>query len=191
MYSNKMQGGHFYPAKLIHTVPFRRHQDSVLLPHKGANRKAARHMPGPKSWDGAKRRLKRPRTDGAAKALEQNVGKIVCGGKAARRPDGVERPQQPMRKLKVVRNDHEKRLRALNKLLREIEALQERAATGDELDAQQSAKCSRLDVVLSEMEALISTADAPPAPTAGIAKPKRKKEKQLPPWVKKKPGKVR
>ncbi len=49
-------------------------------------------MPGPKSWDGAKKRLKRPRTEGAARAIAQDVGKIVCGGKAARRSDGADRP---------------------------------------------------------------------------------------------------
>ena len=133
--------------------------------------------------DGAKKRLKRPRTEGAARAIAQDVGKIVCGGKAARRSDGADRPQMPMRK-QPKKTGSEKRLRALNKLLREIEALQERAMAGETLLPEQNAKCSRLDTVLSEMEALMAEAAAPPPPRpAGIVKPK-KKEKKLPPWVK-------
>ena len=46
----------------------------------------------------------------------------------------------------------EKRLRALNKKLREIELLQERLQRGDTLDSQQHAKLSTVDVVLKQIE---------------------------------------
>ena len=50
---------------------------------------------------------------------------------------------------------NEKRLRSLNKLLRDIEALQAKEAAGEELDDQQIAKVDRLDDVLAEMEELM------------------------------------
>ena len=50
----------------------------------------------------------------------------------------------------------EKRLRALNKLLRQIEELQERESRGEALDEQQQEKVGRLDVVLEEMESLMA-----------------------------------
>ena len=56
---------------------------------------------------------------------------------------------------KLARDTREVRLRALNKLLREIEALQQREEGGDELDAQQRKKCDRLDDVLREIETLL------------------------------------
>ena len=51
--------------------------------------------------------------------------------------------------------DGEKRLRALNKLLRDIEVLQEKEAAGETLDEQQETKLGRLDEVLAEMEELM------------------------------------
>ena len=56
-----------------------------------------------------------------------------------------------MRKL----NDNEKRVRALNKKLRDIEAIQEREKAGEPLDEQQLAKLDRLDDVLTEMDELM------------------------------------
>ena len=111
-------------------------------------------MAGPRSWSGAKQRLKRPRTVEAAASLEQNVGKI-------QRRKIREQPRPPVRsgarasKKKLARDTREIRLRALNKLLREIEALQQREEGGDELDAQQRKKCDRLDDVLREIETLL------------------------------------
>ena len=55
----------------------------------------------------------------------------------------------------IVLKDGEKRLRALNKLLRDIEALQEKEAAGETLDEQQETKLGRLDEVLAEMEELM------------------------------------
>ena len=57
-----------------------------------------------------------------------------------------------MRKL----NDNEKRVRALNKKLRDIEAIQEREKAGEPLDEQQLAKLDRLGSVLADLESLIS-----------------------------------
>ena len=48
--------------------------------------------------------------------------------------------------------DSEKRLRALNKKLRCIEELQDRASRGEELDEQQQSKLATLDAVLSGIE---------------------------------------
>ena len=59
------------------------------------------------------------------------------------------------KRMGVALNGNEKRLRALNKLLREIEALQQREADGAALDEQQQAKIDRIDDVLSEMETLM------------------------------------
>ena len=64
----------------------------------------------------------------------------------------IARPKPKMRKL----NDNEKRVRALNKKLREIEALQLSEAAGETLDEQQQAKLDSLDAVLEEMETLMT-----------------------------------
>ena len=55
-----------------------------------------------------------------------------------------------------ARGGDEKRLRALNKKLREIEALQLSEAAGETLDEQQQAKLDSLDAVLEEMESLMT-----------------------------------
>ena len=50
----------------------------------------------------------------------------------------------------------EKRLRALNKKLREIEALQERQCQGEMLDDQQLSKLASLDSVLSQINEMLT-----------------------------------
>ena len=47
-------------------------------------------------------------------------------------------------------------MRALNKKLRDIEALQQRASEGDALDAQQQAKLDSLGDVLAKLEEAMS-----------------------------------
>lgn len=59
-----------------------------------------------------------------------------------------------MRKHKL--GEIEKRTRALNKRLRDIEALQERATKGEQLDDQQQAKLDKLDATLAELESLLT-----------------------------------
>ena len=78
-------------------------------------------MPGPKSWAGDKRRRKRPQSAEANASMEQEVGKVI----PAKRQRGA---QTPMRRPSKSLSSAEKRLRALNKKLREIEQLQERQA---------------------------------------------------------------
>ena len=96
---------------------------------------------GPKSWSAAKRRQKRPQTEEAQLSQEQNVGKAFIkrrseGNRVGDRSEGtLKQPMKahPKRKLQ----DTEKRLRALNKLLRQIEELQAKEQAGEELDEQQ------------------------------------------------------
>ena len=109
---------------------------------------------GPKSWSAAKRRMKRPETNAAIKNHEQNVGRLPR--------QTVSRAVQPAPMLIAKKKKgaaplqtNEKRLRSLNKLLRDIEALQAKEAAGEELDDQQIAKVDRLDDVLAEMEELM------------------------------------
>ena len=109
---------------------------------------------GPKSWSKAKLRQKRPKTTLATSTAEQNVGRLprqVVSRPAPAAPP----PQSTIKKNKAPLRADEKRLRALNKVLRDIEELQRREAAGDVLDAQQQAKLDRLDDVLAEMEALM------------------------------------
>jgi len=101
-------------------------------------------MPGPKSWGGDKRRRKRPQTPEAAASASQDVGKVVH---AKRQRNAAE----PLKKRTQALSSGEKRLRALNKKLREIEARQERQSRGEALDAQQLCKLNSLDSVLSQM----------------------------------------
>ena len=54
----------------------------------------------------------------------------------------------------------EKRLRTLNKVLRDIEELQRREAAGEELDEAQLTKMERMDDVLEEMEELMAEGSA-------------------------------
>lgn len=106
-------------------------------------------MPGPRSWNGAKARHKRPLTNEAKRAQEQNVGRKFVK---------LSRPEPPSVAPVIQKSSRAplapdaKRVRALNKLLRQIEDLQERAAKGETLDEQQRAKVDRLDDVLREME---------------------------------------
>ena len=110
---------------------------------------------GPKSWPKQKQRMKRPSTTEQKLSHEQKVGRIPR--------QTVSRPAPPEPKKSAIKKKHaaplqsgEKRLRALNKLLREIEELQRKAAAGAELDEQQEAKLDRLDGVLDEMETLMA-----------------------------------
>ncbi|KAL1511962.1 hypothetical protein AB1Y20_005242 [Prymnesium parvum] len=115
---------------------------------------------GPKSWSAAKKRQKRPQSEEAKLSQEQRVGKAFirkrrdeAGGRD--RVEGMR--QQPMKREATRKLEgKDKRLRALNKLLREIEALQAKAKEGLPLDEQQCAKLERLDDILEEMESLIS-----------------------------------
>ena len=96
---------------------------------------------GPKSWSAEKRRQKRPQTAEAKLSQEQNVGKAFIkrrsdGSRVGDRSEGLlKQPMKSQPKRQLV--DSEKRLRALNKLLRQIEELQGKAQAGEELDEQQ------------------------------------------------------
>ena len=68
---------------------------------------------------------------------------------ARRRQNPLKAPQR------AAMNGDEKRLRALNKMLRETESLQDRAVAGEQLDEEQQRKLDRLDSVLEEMEGLM------------------------------------
>mmetsp|Transcript_74023 Transcript_74023/g.123613 ORF Transcript_74023/g.123613 Transcript_74023/m.123613 type:complete len:109 (+) Transcript_74023:28-354(+) len=106
-------------------------------------------MPGPKKWSGGKRRLKRPRTVEAKASLEQRVTKHIHKSK-------THAQQEPMHKKTPKLGMHEKRLRALNKKLQSLEALQERVGRGETLDEQQQTKLGTLGMVLQEMEVLMT-----------------------------------
>ena len=117
-------------------------------------------MGGPKSWNGAKKRLNRPGSAEARASMEQNVGfradkkaakAAAAAAKIAARPRSAIAKPAPR-----ARGGDEKRLRALNKKLREIEALQLSEAAGETLDEQQQAKLDSLDAVLEEMESLMT-----------------------------------
>jgi uncharacterized protein with WD repeat len=107
---------------------------------------------GPRSWSKAKLRLKRPSTHEQKRSHDQQVGRLARL-KPSRPAENIQKPISKKR-TKALEGS-EKRLRALNKLLREIEALQQREARGEALDEQQQAKLDRLDDVMSEMETLM------------------------------------
>ena len=113
---------------------------------------------GPKSWSKAKLRLKRPQTHEQKMSHEQKVGRLPR--QTCSRPEPPPQPAGGILKKKKTAplQRDEKRLRALNKLLRDIEALQQREAAGEVLDEQQQDKLDRLDDVLGEMEALMGGA---------------------------------
>ena len=114
-------------------------------------------MPGPKSWKGDKKRLKRPQSAESKRSQAQDVGRLAR--RVVSRPAESAPPQPTIQKAKRPQPElqrDEKRLRALNKLLRNIEGLQERLAAGDDLDEQQLDKLSRMDSVLEEMETLMA-----------------------------------
>ena len=112
-------------------------------------------MVGPTKWSGAKKRSKRPQTGEAIASLKQDVGRLPR--QTVSRPEPVvdQRPKPTIKRKATLQRD-EKRLRSLNKLLRQIETLQEREASGEELDEQQQDKVERLDSVLQEMETLMA-----------------------------------
>ena len=96
---------------------------------------------------------------------EQNVGKLkpqTCR-KAWELPfreqKGSSAPhaQPPMKAARTSKplDSDGKRLRALNKRLRQIEELQDHEASGTELDEQQRAKCDRLDETIGELSELV------------------------------------
>lgn len=107
---------------------------------------------GPNSWSNAKKRLKRPNTAEAKASMAQQVGKTFT---KKRKMESVAMPRPKIQLNKKLAGD-EKRLRSLNKLLRQIEELQARATNGEELDEQQMAKIGRLDEVMKEMDGLMS-----------------------------------
>ena len=109
---------------------------------------------GPKSWNGAKRRLKRPETDAAKRAKEGvDIGRVPR--KLLSRPESTVKPLIAKSASRPLHAD-EKRLKSLNKLLRSIEDLQRREKAGETLDEQQEQKLARLDDVLDEMEQIMS-----------------------------------
>ena len=114
-------------------------------------------MPGPNSWKGDKKRLKRPQTKELKLSLEQNVGRapIYKPPKHTAAAGGVMKKPFDKKKAKKPLQGAEKRLRTLNKLLVDIEALQQRETRGETLDEQQLAKLDRLDDVLTEMDELM------------------------------------
>ena len=113
---------------------------------------------GPKSWSSAKLRQRRPQSKESIRSHEQNVGRLARQTVSRPAPPAPP-PKGPIRKVhtKPLQRD-EKRVRTLNKVLREIEELQRREAAGASLDAQQLCKLGRLDDVLSELEALMGGA---------------------------------
>lgn len=88
----------------------------------------------------------------AKASLEQKVGKIRHVPRSDYTPPVQHMRTQPKKTAK------EKRLRALAKRLRELEALDERRDRGDALDEQQQAKLLTLPAVLSEMEEAVALA---------------------------------
>ena len=116
-------------------------------------------MGGPSSWDGAKRRRKRPQTVESKLSLEQRVGRVrmvVSKPEAPPPVMGISKRKPAGRAAAVDLSKDDKRLRNLNKVLRQIEELQRRSATGEDLDEQQLEKVGRLDDVLEEMEGLMA-----------------------------------
>ena len=94
----------------------------------------------------------------AKASLAQERSKAVIGKRRRAEPAA----QQPLRNpslRKAPLGKKEKRVRALNKRLREIEALMERECGGATLDEQQQAKLATLDDILEELEALTDYAE--------------------------------
>ena len=85
----------------------------------GMGSKAFKSGNGPKSWNNAKKRLKRPETAEMKASMAQEVGKAFT----KKRADVVSVPR-PKAQMKRKLAGDEKRLRTLNKLLRQIEELQ-------------------------------------------------------------------
>ncbi|KAJ1619908.1 hypothetical protein T492DRAFT_915641 [Pavlovales sp. CCMP2436] len=103
-------------------------------------RKPARKVP----------RRARTKTDGKLAAEAQNK---VFREKA--RVHQKDREVSTAVPLKRKFSGGEKHVRALNKKLRELEALQQRADTGDPLDEQQRQKLATLGDVLEELEGMV------------------------------------
>ena len=104
-----------------------------------------------------------PKSKKSLKTSKQNKAKskdclasqeqLRCKAPQAYRVKGpIERPKPKLRKL----NENEKRVRALNKKLRDIEAIRQRETDGETLDDQQLSKLDSLGKVLAELESLIT-----------------------------------
>ena len=126
-------------------------------------------MGGPNSWKGDKRRMKRPQSSEMKKSHEQKVGRLQRMVMQRPHPSelsgGLQTSSSAIKKKKHAASaapltGGEKRLRTLNKLLRDIEELQRRDDAGEALDEAQQSKLGRLDDVLEEMEELMSQAGA-------------------------------
>jgi uncharacterized protein with WD repeat len=126
-------------------------------------------MGGPNSWKGDKRRMKRPQSSEMKKSQEQKVGRLQRMVMQRPHPSelsgGLQTSSSAIKKKKHAASaapltGGEKRLRTLNKLLRDIEELQRRDDAGEALDEAQQSKLGRLDDVLEEMEELMSQAGA-------------------------------
>ena len=128
-------------------------------------------MGGPKSWKGDKKRMKRPQSTEQKKSHEQNVGRLQRVVMKRPHPSELMPPSSPsaapghestaIKKKKRAAaaaplQGSEKRLRTLNKLLRDIEELQRKDDAGEPLDDAQRAKLERMDDVLEEMEELMT-----------------------------------
>tara|TARA_B110001452_G_scaffold263484_1_gene264983 strand:+ start:649 stop:1116 length:468 start_codon:yes stop_codon:yes gene_type:complete len=94
------------------------------------------------------KKRKAVKTQGAILSKEQRVGKSLPEYKTK---TPIERPKPKPRAL----NETEKRVRALNKKLREIEELQQLEKDGETLDEQQLAKLDSLVEVLAKLEELM------------------------------------
>lgn len=111
---------------------------------------------GPKSKDGAWKRARKPLTAEAKASSKQDVGRKARQVLQRAMPElhtAMAKAAKPS--AGSAMGEADKRLRALNKRLRQIEGLQELAAGGTELDAQQQQKVGRLGEVLAEMEELM------------------------------------
>ena len=112
---------------------------------------------GPSKKDGAWKRARKPLTEESRASFKQDVGKKKRQVLQRAMPE----LHSAMAKAKApsagsAMGEADKRLRALNKRLRQIEDLQKLAADGVELDAQQNAKLTKLDSILTQMEELMS-----------------------------------
>ena len=121
----------------------------------------ASSMVGPKKRPGTfaakqQKRLNRPLSAERAASIAQKVGKLPRQTVSrAWEPEPMRRERETKGSGAAALQSHEKRLRALNKRLRQIEALQELEASGGALDEQQLSKVERLDETLKEMEELM------------------------------------
>lgn len=86
-------------------------------------------------------------------SLEQ--AKVIRGRDRVPKKDRTVDNSVPLKSRKLSATA--KRIRALNKKLREIEHIQNRADAGQALDSQQQQKLDTLGTILAEMENLVGT----------------------------------